>query len=194
MNTAWMWRLAACAVVLPVTGYAQSQFALAARGGYTGFTGSDFSTADRALILDLGLRYGRRHGLSGGVGGHFSNHTVTDSIELDAVGVYAEARYTGPTVSTNVLPFVTVRAGYAQHSFTVGRGAATQNGSQDGWMAGATLGAALDLAERLDVEIAGVYSAVRLGDANTNGNPEPGSDRRGGQWSVLVGVVFRTGG
>jgi len=194
MNKSWMWYVVACAVVLPVAGHAQSQFGLAARGGYAGFTGSDFSAADRAWILDLSLRYGRRHGLSAGVGGHFSNHTVADSVELDAVGAYVEARYTGPTVATNVLPFVTVRAGYARHSLAVGSGATTQNGSQDGWLAGGTLGAALELAERLDVEIAGVYSAVRLGDATINGIPVPDSDRRGGQWGVLVGVVFRPGG
>lgn len=194
MKTARAWCLVVCVVILPAAGRAQSQFGLAVRGGYSGLTGSDFSTADRAWMLDLNLRYGRRHGLSGTVGGHFSNHTVADTVELDAVGAYLEARYTGPTLSTNVLPFATVRAGYTRHGFTAGRGAGTQEGSQDGWTVGGTLGAALALAERVDVEIAGMYSVVRLGDATVNGNPVLDSDRRGGQWALLVGVVLRPGG
>lgn len=194
MPRARVWYLVLLAVGLPAVAGAQSRFALAARGGWSGFTGSDLASAGSALLLDLSLRYGRRHGLSGSAGGHFSNHTEADSIELDAVGAYVEARYTGPTLSANAAPFATVRGGYTRHGFTTTSGAATQEGSQDGWTIGGTVGAALELAERVDIEIAGMYTLVRLGDATINGNPRPGSHRSGGQWALLVGVAFRPGG
>ena len=146
-----------------------------------------------ALILDLSLRYGQRHGFALAAGGHFSNHTVADAVELDAIGGYLEARYTFPTVSTNVLPFVTLRGGYTRQGFTTGSGGGTQEATQDGYAIGGTLGVDYELSDRFDVEIAGLYNAVALDDASVNGNVTPGTERHGGQWAVLVGVVFRAG-
>lgn len=194
MRSAWMWVPAVLSVAFPLAAGGQSQFAVAARAGYSGFAGSEFASTGGALLLDLSLRYGRRHGLSASAGGHFSNHTRADSIELDAVGGYLEGRWTGLTVSENVLPFVAARAGYTRHVLTVGSGGSTQSGDQDGWTLGGSVGAALELGDRIDVEIAGVYTVVDVGDATIGGIARPGSGRRGGQWAVLAGVVFRPGG
>ncbi|HXV91070.1 MAG TPA: outer membrane beta-barrel protein [Gemmatimonadales bacterium] len=185
--------LAVAAAAAPPTLASQSLFSFAARTGYSGFTGADFDAAGAALILDLSLRYGQRHGFALAAGGHFSNHTVADSVELDVIGGYLEARYTFPTVSTNVLPFVTFRGGYARHAFTTGSGGGTQEATQDGYAIGGTLGVDYELSDRFDVEIAGLYNVVALDDASLNGNVVPGSERNGGQWAVLVGVVFRAG-
>lgn len=171
----------------------QSVFSFAARTGYSGFTGADFDAAGAALILDLSARYGQRNGFAVAAGGHFSNHTVADSVNLDVLGLYGEARYTFPVVSDNVLPFVTLRGGYARQLFTAGSGGGTQDATQDGYSLGGTLGVDYELSERFDVEIAGLYTVVALDDASVNGNVIPGTERNGGQWAVLVGVVFRAG-
>jgi len=183
--------LAVAAAVAPSTLAGQSVFSFAARSGYSGFTGADFDAAGAALILDLSLRYGQRNGLALAVGGHFSNHTAADTVNLDALGFYGEVRYTFPTVSTNVLPFVTIRGGYTRQVFTAGAGVSTQEATQDGYALGGTLGVDYELSERFDVEIAGLYNVVALDDASVNGNVMPGSERNGGQWAMLVGVVFR---
>ena len=186
--------LAVAAAVTPLALAGQSVFSFAARTGYSGFTGADFDAAGAALILDLSLRYGQRHGFALAAGGHFSNHTVADTVNLDVLGIYGEARYTFPTVSTNVLPFATLRGGYARQLFTAGSGGSTQDATQDGYAVGGTLGVDYELSERFDVEIAGLYNVVALDDASVNGNVVPGTERNGGQWALLVGVVFRTGG
>ena len=186
--------LAVAAAVAPSTLAGQSVFSFAARSGYSGFTGADFDAAGAALILDLSLRYGQRHGFALAAGGHFSNHTVADTVNLDVLGVYGEARYTFPTVSTNVLPFVTIRGGYTRQLFTAGSGVGTQEATQDGYAIGGTLGVDYELSDRFDVEVAGLYTVVALDDASVNGNVIPGSERNGGQWAMLVGVVFRAGG
>ena len=115
-------------------------------------------------------------------------------MNVDALGIYGEARYTFPTVSTNVLPFATFRGGYARQLFTTGSGGSTQDATQDGYALGGTLGVDYELSERFDVEIAGLYNVVALDDASVNGNVTPGTERNGGQWAVLVGVVFRAAG
>jgi len=186
--------LAVAVAATPPALAGQSLFSFAARTGYSGFTGADFDAAGAALILDLSLRYGQRHGFALAVGGHFSNHTVADTVDLDVLGLYGEARYTFPTVSTNVLPFVTFRGGYARQLFTAGSGGGTQDATQDGYALGGTLGVDYELSERFDVEIAGLYNVVALDDASVNGNVVPGTERNGGQWAVLVGVVFRAAG
>lgn len=186
--------LAVVVATAPATLTGQSVFSFAARTGYSGFTGADLDAAGGALILDLSLRYGQRHGFALAAGGHFSNHTVADTVSLDAIGFYGEARYTFPTVSTNVLPFVTLRGGYTRQLFTTGSGGGTQDATQDGYALGGTLGVDYELSERFDVEVAGLYSVVALDDASVNGTVIPGTERNGGQWAVLVGVVFRAGG
>jgi len=186
--------LAVAVAATPPALAGQSLFSFAARTGYSGFTGADFDAAGAALILDLSLRYGQRHGFALAVGGHFSNHTVADTVDLDVLGLYGEARYTFPTVSTNVLPFVTFRGGYARQLFTAGSGGGTQDATQDGYALGGTLGVDYEMSERFDVEIAGLYNVVALDDASVNGNVVPGTERNGGQWAVLVGVVFRAAG
>jgi hypothetical protein len=178
----------------PIHAPAQSAFSLGARSGYTGFTGADFEGAGAALILDLNLRYGSRPGFSIAGGGHFSNHAVADDVDLDAVSVYGEGRYTFPVMSDNVLPFVTLRGGYVRQTFTTGSGTSTQDAVQDGPSFGGTLGAEYELSERLGIEVAGLYNALWLDDMSVNGNPQPGTERSGGQWAVLFGIVFRTGG
>lgn len=184
--------LAAAATAGPATLAGQAVFGLGARGGYTGLTGADFDGASAALFLDLSLRYGKRHGISGAAGGYFSNHDVGDA-KLDVIGVYLEGRWTFPTVSTNVLPFVTLRGGYTRDVFTTGAGATTQDAIQNGYALGGTAGVDYEISDKLDIEVAGLYAAVALDDAKVNGNVTPGTERRGGQWAVLVGVVFRSG-
>lgn len=173
---------------------AQSVFSLGARTGYTGLTGADFEDAGAALVLDVSIRYGRRNGFALAAGGQFSNHNVADTVELDVVGVYGEGRYTFPTVSDNVLPFVTLRGGYMRHTFTTGSGTGTQDASQDGFIVGGTLGLDYEISDRIDAELAGLYNVMALDDASVNGVIRPGSERDGGQWAVLFGIVFRAGG
>ena len=186
--------LAGMAATIPSAVGAQSLFSLAVRSGYTGLTGADFDAVGGALILDLGLRYGRRHGFAIAGGGHFSNHTEAETANLDIIGAYGEGRYTFPTVSDNVLPFATVRGGYVRYTLTAGSGAGTQDAVQSGYALGGTLGVDYELSGRVDVEVAGLYSALALDDVKVNGNVTPGTERHGGQWAVLVGVVFKTGG
>lgn len=186
--------LAVAAAATPPALAGQSALSFAASSGYTGLTGADFDATGAALILDLSLRYGRRHGLALAAGGHFSNHTEAETVDVDIVGVYAGGRYTFPTVSDNVLPFVTLRGGYVRHTSTSGSGGGTNDRVQDGFSAGGTLGVDYELSDRFDVEIAGLYTAVALDDYSVNGNVTPGTERRGGQWAVLIGVVFRSGG
>jgi hypothetical protein len=185
--------LAVAAAAAPPALAGQSVFSFAARTGYSGLTGADFDAAGAAFILDLSLRYGQRHGFALAAGGHFSNHSVADTVDLDVLGIYGEARYTFPTVSTNVLPFVTLRGGYARQLFTAGSGGGTQDAIQDGYALGGTLGVDYELSDRFDVEVAGLYTVVALDDASVNGNVIPGSERNGGQWAVLIGVVFKAG-
>ena len=168
--------LAVAAAPAPLA--AQSIFSLAARSGYTGLTGDDFDGAGGALILDLSLRYGRRNGFAAAAGGHFSNHTVADTVNLDVVGAYLEGRYTFPTVQDNVLPFATLRGGWQRQVFTTGSGGGTQDATQDGFAVGATLGVDYELSERIDVEIAGLYQTVSLDDAST-ASPRPRSSKGG---------------
>ncbi len=171
----------------------ESLFAIEATLGYSFLTGAIGDSVSGGLggelllahqIVSIPLRLG--------IGGGYHRLAFDDEDQsLGKLSLFGFLTYLLYSDESEMTPYVQGRAGWTRLSWTEARGTG-RDVSRSGLEIGAAVGVDIPVAERVSIDVVGLFTWISAGDREADGDTLPSTDETGSTFGIRAGVIFFT--